>query len=88
MYIYIFLQINISEQGRTNRNNSTQFYLWGHLKERVYAEKIWNIEHLRQRIIEACNANTPGIIKREFLDWVKRLNLFIENNSGHIEQLL
>jgi hypothetical protein len=43
---------------------------------------------LRQRIIEACNAITPGIIKRVFLDWVKRLNLCIENNGGHTEQVL
>jgi hypothetical protein len=28
---------------------------------------IWNVEHLRQGIIEACNAITPGIVKRVFL---------------------
>jgi hypothetical protein len=68
----------------------TQLYfcLSGDLKARVYAEKLRNVEHLRQRIIEACNAITPGIIKRGFLDWVKRLNLCIENNGGHIEQVL
>jgi hypothetical protein len=49
---------------------------------------IWNVEHLRQRIIEACNAIAPGIIKLVFLDWVKRQNLCIENNGGHIEQVL
>jgi hypothetical protein len=43
------------------------FYFWGHLKAQVYAEKIRNVEHLFQRIIEACNAITPGIIKRVFL---------------------
>jgi hypothetical protein len=64
------------------------FYLWDHLKAQVYAEKIKNVEHLRQRIVEACNAITPGIIKRVFVDWVKRLNLCIENNRVHIEQVL
>jgi hypothetical protein len=58
------------------------------LKAQVYAEKIRSVEHLRQRVIEACNAITPGIIKRVFDDWVKRLNLCIENNGGHIEQVL
>jgi hypothetical protein len=29
---------------------------------------ICNVEHLRQRIHEACNAITPGIIKRVSLD--------------------
>jgi hypothetical protein len=64
------------------------FYLWGHLKEQVYPEKIRNVEHLRQRTIEACNAITSGIIKRVFVDWIKRLNLCIENNGGYIEQVL
>jgi hypothetical protein len=58
------------------------------LKAQVYAEKIRNVERLRQRIIEACNAITPGIIKHVFVDWVKRLNLCIENNGGHFEQVL
>jgi hypothetical protein len=58
------------------------------LKAQVYAEKIQNVEHLRQRIIGARNAITPGIIKRVFVDWVKRLNLCIENNGRHTEQVL
>jgi hypothetical protein len=49
---------------------------------------IWNVEHLRQRIIEAYNAIISGIIKRVFVDWVKRLNLCIGNNGGCIEQVL
>jgi hypothetical protein len=49
---------------------------------------IWSAEHLRQHIIEACNAITHGIIKRVFVDRVKRLNLCTENNGGHIEQVL
>jgi hypothetical protein len=60
------------------------FYLWGHLKAQVYAEKIRNVEHLRQRIIEACNAITPGVIKPVFADCVNRLNLCIKNNGGHV----
>jgi hypothetical protein len=49
---------------------------------------IWNVEHSRQRIVEACDAITPDIIKRVFLDWIKRLNLCIENNGRHTEQVL
>jgi hypothetical protein len=64
------------------------YHLWGHLKAQVYTEKIRNVEHLRQRIIEACNAITSGIIKRVFVDWVKWLNLCIEDNGGHTEQVL
>jgi hypothetical protein len=75
-------------QARSPDLTLLDFYFCGHLKARVYAEKIRNVEHLRQRIIEACKAITPGFIKRVFLDWVKRLNLCIENNGGHIEQVL
>jgi hypothetical protein len=41
------------------------------MKAHVYAQKIRNIEHLRQRIVEACNAITPVITKLVFLDWQK-----------------
>jgi uncharacterized protein YutE (UPF0331/DUF86 family) len=58
------------------------------LKAQAYAEKIRNIEHLRQRIIEGYNAINPGTIKLVFVDWIKRLNLYIENNGGHTEQVL
>jgi hypothetical protein len=47
-----------------------------------------HVEHLRQRIVEACNAIIPDIIRSVFVDWVERLNLCIENNGGHIEQVL
>jgi hypothetical protein len=58
------------------------------MKAQVYEEKIRNVEHLRQRIIDACNAITSVIIKRVLVDWVKRLNLCTENNGGHIEKVL
>jgi hypothetical protein len=48
----------------------------------------WDVEHLCQRITEARNAITPGIIKRVFVDWVKLLNLCTENNGGQTEQVL
>jgi hypothetical protein len=47
-----------------------------------------NVEHLHQRIIEVSNAVTPDIIERVFVDWVKQLNLCVESNGGHIEQVL
>jgi hypothetical protein len=78
-----------SQHGSSKTDHTPiDFHLWGHLKAQVYAEKIRNVEHLRQSIIEACNVITPGIIKRVFVDWVKRLNLCIENNGGHIEHVL
>jgi hypothetical protein len=58
------------------------------LKAQLYGEKIRNVEHLRQRIIEARNDITPGNIKHVFVDRVKRLNLRIENNGGPTEQVL
>jgi hypothetical protein len=64
------------------------FYLWGRLKAQVCAEKITNVEHLRERIVESCNAIAAGIIKRVFVDWVKGLNLCIENNGVHTEQVV
>jgi hypothetical protein len=38
------------------------FYLWGHLKAKVYAVKVRNIEHLQERTVTACRDNIPQAI--------------------------
>jgi hypothetical protein len=69
-------------------SHATRFLSLVPLESAGICREIRNVERLRQRIIEACNAITPSIIKRVFVDWVKRLNLCTKNNGGHIQQVL
>jgi len=62
-------------------------YLWGALKDTVYAKPIVSSEHLVERIMEAsaelkrnpANLNVNNIVK---------LHTCVENSGGHFEQLL
>ena len=66
------------------------FFLWGWMKPLVYSTRIGTQEELRHRIIEAGATirNNPDAIRRAQLSWFRRAELCIQQNGGHIEQLL
>lgn len=66
------------------------FYVWGHLKQLVYARSVNNLEELRQRIVNCCEEirRTPGIFERVRRSFIRRCESCLEMNGGHVEQLL
>jgi hypothetical protein len=64
------------------------FYLWGHFKALVYQEKIVNIPHLKQRIIEACSPIIPDVLKKVQREWANRIDMFIVQDGGHVVHIL
>lgn len=64
------------------------YFLWGHLKSKVYATQPANIEDLRQRIIEECRQLTPQVFANVRSLFQSRLYYCMEVNGGHYEQLL
>jgi hypothetical protein len=71
------MKLSFYENGEVNRQNTRY---WSQHNPHWYTDSkeqgatrlmvwrgIWNVEHWRQRIIEACNAITPGVIERVFL---------------------
>lgn len=63
------------------------FYLWGHLKQLVYAEKIRNRHHLQQRIEEACASISAEILLRVHDDWIQRLQMCVDQEGQHVEHI-
>ena len=61
------------------------FFLWGHIKNTVYAEKIRNIQHLQERITSAIETVTRGMIQRTWQEIEFRLDVSRSTNSAHIE---
>lgn len=43
--------------------NPLDYYLWGHLKSKVYSVLILNINHLRERVFNCCQEirGDPGV---------------------------
>ena len=71
-------------------NFSPLDFFWGMLKEKVYSLKIANLNHLRERIISQC-AEIDGnvdLFNQVHLNFATHINLCIENNGNHIENLI
>lgn len=64
------------------------YFLWGHLKSKVYATQPADIEDLRQRIIEECRQVTPQVLANVRELFESRLYYCMEMNGGHFEHLL
>lgn len=64
------------------------FFLWGFIKERVYAVPIRDEDYLRNRIVEVFEElkNHPETLNSLHLNMVRRCNLCIQHDGQHIEQ--
>lgn len=61
------------------------FFLWGYIKNIVYAEKIRDLDHLRERISAAILTVTPEMIARTWQEIDYRLDICRATNGAHIE---
>jgi len=61
------------------------FFLWGYIKNIVYAEKIRNIQHLQDRITSAIETLTRDIIQKTWQEIEFRLDVSRATNGAHIE---
>lgn len=65
------------------------FFLWGNIKERVYATQVPNKEELRQRVVNCFeDLDASEIRKATNISTRKRFYKCLENNGGHFEHLL
>jgi len=61
------------------------FFLWGYIKNIVYAEKIKNIQHLQERITSAIETVTRNMIQKMWQEIEFRLDVPSATNGAHIE---
>ena len=64
------------------------FFLWGYLKDRVYAGKPRTITELKEAIREEMRAITNSVCKNVMDNFVLRLKKCSELNGGHQEHML
>lgn len=70
--------------------NPCDFFIWGALKTKVYEVQINNPEQLWNRIQNAVNAlrQNPNVLRRVKFNFLRRVDLCLNENGGHIEHLL
>jgi len=61
------------------------FFLWGYIKNIVYAEKIRNIHHLQERITSAIETVTRDMIQKTWQEIEFSLDVSRATNGAHIE---
>ena len=64
------------------------FYLWGYLKSKVYANKPRTISELKVAIRDEIRAIPRSVCKDVMKNFVKRLEKCLELNGGHLEHVL
>ena len=61
------------------------FFLWGYIKNIVYAEKIRNIQQLQERITSAIESVARDMIQKTLQEIEFRLDVSRATNGAHIE---
>ena len=61
------------------------FFLWGYIKNIVYAEKIRNIQYLQEMITSAIGTVTRDMIQKTWQEIEFRLDVSRARNGAHIE---
>jgi hypothetical protein len=64
------------------------FAFWVFLKAHVYAVKIRDLRHLRQRITDSCATVDPNMLSRILTNMVKRLRKCVECRGEHMEHII
>lgn len=67
--------------------NPVDFFLWGYMKERIYATEVETIGELRNRVntvAEHLRQQFPPLTQ----NWIRRAQLCVEREGGHFEHVL
>ncbi|XP_076280938.1 uncharacterized protein LOC143209337 [Lasioglossum baleicum] len=68
--------------------NPLDFFLWGYLKNEVYRKPVRSAEEMLARVRGTIAAISTATLKRMQREVVRRAELCVQENGGHIEHLL
>lgn len=61
------------------------FFLWGYVKDRVFAKKVQDIEELKNRVREVIGSITPAMLRKTWCEVEFRLQTLRANLGEHVE---
>lgn len=68
--------------------NPVDYKIWGVLQERVYRERIHDVDHLKRRLVEEWSQFDQTIIDGAIKQWRQRLRACVHANGGHFEHMM
>jgi hypothetical protein len=60
-------------------------FLWGYVKDRIYATKVRDFRDLRAWIVETVGSMTPDVLQRTWAELDCRLNILRVTSGAHVE---
>lgn len=64
------------------------FFLWGHVKAKVYADKPATIGHLEANIIRELQAIPPEMLEKVMKNWASRMTFLKNSRGGHMSEII
>ncbi|KOC60767.1 hypothetical protein WH47_06913 [Habropoda laboriosa] len=64
------------------------FFLWGFLKSKVYANNPKTIDELKKNITAAIDESEFQLCKNVMENWVKRIGLMKKSRRGHLNDIV
>jgi len=87
----VLIKVLRQEKGYGAKNSSQNFpasQIWGKLQERVYRSRIYDVDHLKSRLIEEWEYFHQVFIDEAIRQWCTRLRACIRAHGGHFEHTL
>jgi hypothetical protein len=90
-FSYFYLQVKLKVKRlkmALTLDERVETAFWGFLKAQVYAVKIQDLRHLRQRITDCCATVDPNMLSKIRTNVVKRLRKCVECQGEHTEHIM
>lgn len=68
--------------------NPVDYKIWGILQERVYRNRIRDIDHLKERLVEEWSRFDQKIVDHAVAQWCLHLRACVRARGGHFEHEL
>lgn len=64
------------------------YFLWGYLKSKVYANRPQTLDALRLNIERCIREITPDLLHKVFENWIRRIHSCTRSRGGHLNDVL
>ena len=61
------------------------FFVWGHIKSKIYTTSVSDIAELKARIIEAAGSIAPEMLENVSVEVEARFRTSVDRRGGHVE---
>jgi len=68
--------------------NPVDYKVWGTMQDRVYRAKVWDVDDLKQRLIDVWDSMEQSVIDDVINQWRSRLRARVRAKGVHFEQSL